>query len=115
MLKEFFVKNENQLCFIVAEGEVNDIVLPIKYLAPIDYQRLIGMEEKGGELMKVMRDTTLENGKNALIQFQQLLVTYPKPLKQVVQEVTKSEVSNDTPAPIRRGRGRPAGSKNKTK
>ena len=84
MLKEYNVKGENQLCFIVKEGEVNDIVLPIKYLQPIDYQRLVKMEEVGGELMKVMRDNKLENGNNALIQFQHLLLEYRKPTDEKV-------------------------------
>lgn len=92
MLKEFNVKSENQLCFLVKEGEVNDIVLPIKYLQPVDYRRITKMEEVGGELMKVMRDTTLENGVNALIQFQHLLTPVLKPVVEKVAEKKK-----DTP------------------
>ena len=117
MMKEYFVNNEQQLCFVVKEGDAVDIVLPMKYLANVDYRRVVGMEERGGELMKVMRETSLENGNNALVQFQTLFVQYKKP--KVAQaasednpEAKTATTSTDKPA-IKRGRGRPAGAKNK--
>lgn len=117
MMKEYFVNNEQQLCFVVKEGDVNDIVLPMKYLAVTDYRRVIEMEEKGGELMKVMRETNLDNGNNALVQFQTLFVTFKNP-KSVVTAASEEEAAAlalENESMPKRGRGRPAGSKNKIK
>jgi hypothetical protein len=73
------IGNKDRLCFLVKDGEVNRIVIPIDNLGPIDYQRISKLEAKGGELMRAMRDETLDNGINALVQYQHLLVTVPKP------------------------------------
>ena len=74
------------------------------------------MESEGGELMRVMRDTTLDNGMNALDMYKHILRTVPIEKKTTV--ITQAETSIldvsvppqekapavDTP---KRGRGRP--------
>ena len=116
MLKEFTVKGKRQLSFVVKEGVAADIVIPLDYLQPIDYRRLVKMEEAGGELMKVMRDTKLDNGKDAIIQFQELFVTV---LKERVGKIKQHADANtlvetEAESSVKRGRGRPKGSKNKS-
>ena len=120
MLKEYLHNDQMKLCFVVKEGEAADIAIPVNSLAPVDYKRIVEMETRGGELMKVMRDTVLDNGMNALVQYQSLFITIPKPKKVVKQETelleertqesgsekeAKSEQSSVKKA--KRGRGRP--------
>lgn len=115
---EVEIKGKRELCFLVKRGEVNDIVIPLKDIIAVDYKRLADMENEGGELMKTMRETTLDNGKNALVQYQHLLVTVqkeqPKPVQvekpaEPVSEA-KVEVEDKEPpkAEVKRGRGRPS-------
>lgn len=110
---EIEIKGKRTLCFMVKRGEANDIVIPFDSLAPIDYQRISKLQAEGGELMKVMRDTTLDNGNNALSQYRDLLVVVNKPtpkedkenveLPKVEAPVTET-VASEKP---KRGRGRP--------
>jgi hypothetical protein len=101
-------KPVRKLCFLVKKGEVNDIVITLDSLLGIDYTRLVDMEKQGGELMKVMRETTLPNGKNALIQYQSLMVTVPKKVAPVVAKPEATvEVVENAPESEKRGRGRP--------
>ena len=111
MLREYDVKGKKQLSFVVKEGPANDVIIPLSYLQPVDYQRLVKMEEAGGELMKVLRDTKLDNGKEAIVQYQDLFVVVEKERK---EEISVTASATDTTTP-RRGRGRPKGSKNKPK
>jgi len=117
---EVEVKGKREICFLVKKGEANDIVIPLRSLAAIDYQRLVKMEEEGGELMKTMRETVLDNGTNALVQFQHLLVTVnkePKPEAKVEDtkpegKTEESDKDSDVEPEVKpRGRGRHAKNK----
>jgi len=76
-MKEFVIKGKRKLCFIVKLGALNDIVVTYDSLAPVDLKRFLEMEKQGGDLMRVMRDTTLDNGVNALNMYEALLITVP--------------------------------------
>ncbi|MBT8449168.1 MAG: hypothetical protein KJO69_05735 [Gammaproteobacteria bacterium] len=85
-------------------------------LADIDIKRFHNMEAEGGELMRVMRDTTLDNGMNALKMYENLLRTVQVQKKVNVVEASETsilDVQNDTkpavtaPPTKKRGRGRP--------
>jgi len=85
------INGKKRLCFLVKKGEASDIVIPIEYLQKIDYKRLSEMEAQGGELMRTMRDTELDNGANALVTYQNLLVA--------VQNVNPVAAAKETPQP----------------
>lgn len=107
---EVEIKGKRKLCFLVKKGEVNDIVIPLDSLVGIDYKRLSEMESQGGDLMKTMRETTLSNGKNALVQYQTILITVPKKVEKEepkVEATTDEKVEKITTEPTKRGRGRP--------
>lgn len=101
MMVEKEVKGTMRLCFMVKQGEANDVVIPIDYLQGIDYKRISEIEAKGGELMKAMRETSLDNGRNALDQYKDLLCVVKKESK------VPSEKGTTDVAPVKRGRGRP--------
>jgi len=115
-MQEFKIGALKKLCFVVKKGTVKDIVVPYDNLADIDKKRFFDMEKQGGELMRVMRDTTLDNGVNALVMYADMLVDLDVPKAKKVAEV-KTEKKDVVPddKPSRKGRGRPAGSKNKAK
>lgn len=112
-MKEMKINGRNQLCFLVKRGEKKDVVIPIDSLVRVDYKRISEMEAQGGELMRVMRDTTLDNGVNALVMYKDLLVVVDRaaPASQNVAApatsipVTVAEANTETPK--KRGRGRP--------
>ena len=105
-MKEFVIKGKRKLCFVVKHGALNDIVVTYESLANIDLKRFMDMEKQGGDLMRVMRDTTLDNGVNALIMYEGLLQTVPVEKKLIDGKVDESPATK----PIvvkKRGRGRP--------
>ena len=107
------INGKRKLCYLLKKGEMNDIVIPYDSLADIDVKRMHDMEAQGGELMRVMRDTVLDNGANALAQYKDLIRTVPvAPAPQ--QEAAPAAQQESAPAaPTKRGRGRPKGSRNK--
>ena len=91
-------------CFVVKRGEPggNDVLIPLVSLTAPHYQMLKVMDAKAdarkSELIDIMKDTTLDNGVNALKFFRGLLQVVPVPTKE-------KEVLVDEPAPKpRRGR-----------
>jgi len=115
-MQEFKIGALKKLCFVVKKGTAKNIVVPYDNLADIDKKRFFDMEKQGGELMRVMRDTTLDNGVNALVMYADMLVDLDVPkVKKVVETKPEKEKVVSEDKPVRKGRGRPAGSKNKTK
>lgn len=115
---------------MVKKGSVKNIVVPYDNLADIDKKRFFDMEKQGGELMRVMRDTTLDNGVNALVMYADMLVDVdadepstvkseaPKVKKSTNEDETETETENedeDEPTVTRKSAGRPKGSRNKAK
>lgn len=104
------INGKRKLCYLLKKGEKNDIVIPFDSLADIDVKRMHEMDSQGGELMRVMRDTKLDNGNNALAQYKDLIRSVP--VKQAAATAEPAPGGADA-APSKRGRGRPKGSKNK--
>lgn len=107
------------LSFLIKRGDKNLIVIPIEGLLPVDYRRLSDIEAQGGEMMRVMRDTILDNGKNALAMYEPLFKIVAIKEKEVPLPPEGREVlienGKEVSAPVKRGRGRPKGSGKKSK
>lgn len=120
-MQEFQIGKNMKLCFLIKKHTTEigkDIVIPYDNLADIDKKRFFDMEKQGGELMRVMRDTTLDNGVNALLMYADMLVEVALPPvvgEKKVAEKDAPEVKTEVTSPVRKSRGRPAGSKNKVK
>ena len=110
---EVMINGKKEFCYLVRGGEVNNIVVPLNALSPLDQKRFAEMDSSGSDLMTTMRDTKLDNGTNALVLYQELFVTVPvnKPKPAPVTENTQESaetVEIKAPAPKKkRGRGRP--------
>lgn len=59
--------------FVLKETEDSLVYIPVKSLALVDYERLLKMEDSGGELLKTMAKETLSNGRNALVQYDNII------------------------------------------
>jgi len=103
------IKGKAKQVFVIADGDENTIVIPIEYLAAVDYHRLVDIEAKGGTMLKHMRDTRLDNGVLAIEAYHKLFVVVPKPQKkaEVKTDPTNSVDNTVVEVPKKRGRGRP--------
>lgn len=77
--------------FVLKETQDSLVYIPVKSLFRIDYERLLKMEEQGGELLKTMAKTMLDNGRNALVQYDN-----------VIQVLRYTEGQTDTGVRVRR-------------
>lgn len=59
--------------FVLKETKDSIVYIPVKALFRVDYERLLELEKQGGELLKTMQKTTLENGRNALVQYDNVI------------------------------------------
>jgi len=111
------INGTKRFCFLVKKGDANDIVIDYDSLASIDLKRLSGIEAQGGEMMRVMRDTVLDNGVNALVMYKDLLRTIPveKKKEKVSDEniqttpensVSTTEAVESAPVTVKKKRGR---------
>lgn len=72
-MKVLRIDNQAVKVFVLKETEDSLVYIPVKSLALVDYQRLLKMEANGGELLKTMAKETLDNGRNALIQYDNII------------------------------------------
>lgn len=98
-MQEVTVHGKKRVCFVVMDGEVNKLVIPIDYLAPIDYKRLVDIESKAGNMLKNMKETVLDNGSSALEVYHRLIQVVPKKVVPKQQELGVAPQ-----APKKRGR-----------
>lgn len=127
--------------FVLKETEDSIVYIPLTHLGLIDYKRLIDIESQGGEMLTAMRKTTLDNGRNALQQYDDVIqvlrysskdagIRVPKPTegmsvhekyekkqKEIDEEKSKKESQSTegvtAEAPVRRKPGPKPGSKRK--
>lgn len=72
-MKNIKIDGRTQRVFVLKETEDSLVYIPVKALFLVDYERFRDMEEKGGELLKTMMNTTLDNGRNALVQYDNII------------------------------------------
>lgn len=105
-MEKVIVEGRMALCFVLAEGEANKIVIPLESLLNVDYHRLLPLEKKGGNMLKLMLNTKLDNGVNCLQMYKDLIRVVPV-VKSVasspVSAVTADGVKVDVPMPKKRG------------
>lgn len=72
-MKDFNIDGKVQRVFVLTETTDRVVYIPLKDLHRVDYERLEGFDKEEGELMKVLSRSTLDNGMNALTQFESLI------------------------------------------
>lgn len=77
-MKDIRVEGRLQRVFVLKETDVRTVYIPLKSLTRKDYERLLEIEGKGGEMLTEMRRTTLDNGRNALAQYDSIIQVVTK-------------------------------------
>jgi hypothetical protein len=73
-MKDFKIDGVLQRVFVLAESDQRVVYIPVKALSRVDYTRLIDIESKNpSAMLETMKKTTLDNGKNALVLYENLL------------------------------------------
>jgi len=74
-VKDIRIDGRMQRVFILKETETRVVYIPVKSLHRVDYERLKDLESRAdaGKLLELMQKTTLGNGMNALVQFDNLI------------------------------------------
>lgn len=72
-MKDIRVDGRLQRVFVLKENDDALVYIPLTSLFRIDYERLLDIEAQGGEMLKVMQRTVLDNGINALAQYDKVI------------------------------------------
>lgn len=72
-MKDISIDGKIQRVYVLKQTGDRLVYIPLKDLHRVDYERLNELSEKEGELLKVLSRTTLDNGMNALTQYEHLL------------------------------------------
>lgn len=108
-MKDIRIDGRLARVFILKEDANSLVYIPVKALFRVDYDRLTEIEERGGEMLKEMQRTTLDNGINALKQYDKIIqvlkysssdkkvgTRYPKPEEEDLQADTQVAVKAAT-------------------
>jgi len=126
-MKDIRINGRNQRVFVLKETDERVVYIPVKALHHVDYIRLKDIEAKGGIMLDRMSETTLDNGRNALVQYDDLIQVLVKTgkntgerllkpdeaipeapvLTQVLVETVKQPETQEAEPERRRGPGRP--------
>lgn len=108
-MQNVMISGKPKLCFVLADGDVNKLVIVVDTLLSIDYHRLTSIESKGGSMLRHMFETTLDNGVNALVCYKDLISVIPKEVTPVAKAVPPQMLVETAPVvdPLQRGRKKP--------
>jgi len=121
-MKDIRINNKLNRVFVLKETDDRIVHIPLKSLHRVDYNRLVDIEKRTGkeDMLKVMSETTLDNGRNALDQYDAHIEIYVKHRQSNLQDPTSLEenakpaaekaeeqAKAEAPKSRRRGPGRP--------
>ena len=128
-MEDMRISGKLQRVFVLKKSDESVVYIPVKALTRVDYERLLNVEKKGGEMLAQMRKETLDNGRNALALYDHIIQVaklkdtnvgerLPKPDEPQPAVSTQTDNSVAPPpaqtqgettqeAPKKRGRGRP--------
>ncbi len=106
---------------VLSDNESATVHIPLNGIARVDYNRLRDLHSRSEvDLLTAMRDFQLDNGRNALVVYKNLIQVHNKPVEKKEKEEDpilrgpessedseKSEAKSSEDAPKRRGPGRP--------
>lgn len=83
MQRNMVIDGKRKAVFVLEEGPAAYIVIEFPKLIHVDYRRLKPLSEKaekqGMSMMKLMSETRLDNGKNALAMYKDIITVVYKP------------------------------------
>lgn len=72
-MKDIRINGKLQRVFVLTESDSRYVYIPLKHLTRVDYTRLLDIENKGGDMLTEMKKTKLDNGRNALAQYDSII------------------------------------------
>ncbi len=90
-MKDIRINGRNQRVFVLKETDERVVYIPVKALHHVDYIRLKDIEAKGGVMLDRMSETTLDNGRNALVQYDDLIQVLVKTGKNTGERLLKPD------------------------
>jgi len=72
-MEDLRINKRLQRVFVLKRSEDSVVYIPVKALTRVDYDRLVAIEKKGGEMLAQMRKETLDNGRNALALYDHII------------------------------------------
>lgn len=96
MKKIITIGKKRAQAFVLKETEEAIVYIPLKSLHLEDYKRLLDMTNRTKiDLLTTMRDTRLDNGRNALVTYQNIIETYTfkKDKSEVEVQATSGDVT----------------------
>lgn len=99
---------------VLNETDTSIVYIPLTGLSRIDYDRLKDMHEKSElDLLTTMRDQRLDNGRNALVIYKNVIQVYnkkqpePEPVVKAPEPTASDEKKDEGNEPPKRRPGRP--------
>lgn len=96
---------------VLNETDKAIVHIPLKAMTRVDYNRLKEIYDKAElDLLTTLRDHKLDNGRNALVVYKNVIEVYNKPQaapQPQVQETSTSEASQETAEPEKPARRKP--------
>lgn len=88
---------------VLRETEDAIVYIPMNGISRVDYERLKRLYESSElGLLTAMRDERLDNGRNALVTYKDLICTYNKtPQPPLLSDIVSTEKTGETSAPAR--------------
>jgi len=65
-MQDIRIDGRTHRVFVLTKSDKRIVYIPVKSLHRTDYDRLCQLEKQDGDLLKVMQKTKLDNGRNAL-------------------------------------------------
>jgi len=73
-MRRLIINGQTKRVFVLSETEKRIVYIPVASLHRVDYERLKAIEEKNPEsMLEEMKETTLDNGRNALVVYDKLI------------------------------------------
>lgn len=72
-MKNIRISGKMKKVFVLRENEGNLVYIPLDSIQRVDYDRLLDIESRGGDMLNEMRKTKLDNGMNALAVYDDII------------------------------------------
>lgn len=99
-MKDIRIDNRSARVFVLKETDDRIVYIPLKVLHRVDYDRLLKIEQEAGDkMLERMSETVLDNGRNALVQYDGLIQVMKKNSETTGERLKKPEESIKDIAP----------------
>ena len=97
-MKDIKIDGKKQRVFILKEENNRAVYIPLNALNRVDYDRLVMVEKDAGEgkMLEYMKKMTLDNGRNALALYDDVIQVVTLSEEDTGKRLTKPDENSDT-------------------